>query len=178
VKLALFAILLGLAVINRVRLTGSARRGEAKAVRDLRRSIGIEVVLVLAIFAVAASWRFTPPPRALAATAAAPVSIHIHAGKAMADLTIAPGRTGPATASIALLSGDFGALSAKEVTLVMANREAGVEQIRRPAARLPDGNWRVDDLNLPLPGRWSVRIDILVSDFEVVKLEDTIEIRP
>ena len=96
----------------------------------------------------------------------------------MADLTITPGRGGPAVASIAIMTGDFGPLDAKELTLVLSNPGAGIEQITRPAAKLADGTWRVDGLNLPLPGRWSVRIDILVSDFELVKIEDNIEIRP
>jgi copper transport protein len=178
VKLGLVAVLFALAVVNRVRLTKPALSGEAKGVSRLRRSIVIETALVLAIFAVAAGWRFTPPPRALAEAAAAPASIHIHGAKAMADLTVTPGRAGPSRADIALQTGDFGALAAKEVTLVMTNPEAGVEQIKRPAIPLPDGAWRVEHLDLPVPGRWSVRIDILISDFDLVKLEGRIDIRP
>lgn len=49
-------------------------------------------ILVLAIFALAALWRFTPPPRTLAI--AEPAQIHIHAPKAMADITVTPGRVG------------------------------------------------------------------------------------
>ena len=41
---------------------------------------------MLAIFAVAGLWRFTPPPRALAEAAAGPASVHIQTGKAMAEL--------------------------------------------------------------------------------------------
>lgn len=177
IKLALLVILFAFAAANRFWLTQRAERGEAKAIDRLRRSIALEIILVLAILAVAAAWRFTPPPRALAVAAAAPVSLHIHTQKAMADLTITPGRAGPAAASIAIMTGDFGPLDAKELTLVLSNPDAGIEQIRRPATKLADGTWRVDGLNLPLPGRWSVRIDILVSDFELVKLEDRIEIR-
>jgi copper transport protein len=177
VKLVLLAALFALAFVNRYRLTKPAERGDADAVLRLQRSIRLELVLVLAIFAVAAVWRFTPPPRALAEAAAAPASLHIHAQKAMADLTVTPGRAGPAEASIAIMTGDFGPLDAKEVTLVLSNPGAGIEQIKRPAHKASDGTWQVDDLNLPLPGRWSVRIEILVSDFELVRLEGNIEIR-
>ena len=178
IKLALLAILFAFASANRIWLTERAERGEAKAIDQLRQFITFEIILILAVFAVAAAWRFTPPPRALAEAAAAPLSIHIHTQRAMADLTITPGRGGPAVASIAIMTGDFGPLDAKELTLVLSNPGAGIEQITRPAAKLADGTWRVDGLNLPLPGRWSVRIDILVSDFELVKIEDNIEIRP
>lgn len=67
VKLILLAALLVLAAINRFWLTEPAERGDPGAVTRLRRSIRIEVALVLAIFTVAALWHFTRPP-ALAET--------------------------------------------------------------------------------------------------------------
>ncbi len=178
VKLVLVLVLFGLAALNRWRLTARAEAGDGPAARHLARSIAAETLLVLAIFAVAAAWRFTPPPRALAEAAARPASIHIHTSPAMADLTISPGRAGPVTASIVVMTGDFGALDAQEVTLVLSNPAAGIEPIRRPAAKAEDGSWRVDGLTIPVPGRWTARIEVLISDFEMARLEDEVEIRP
>jgi copper transport protein len=178
VKLALLLVLFGLAALNRWRLTAPAEAGDGRAVRRLARSVAIETALVLAIFAAAATWRFTPPPRALAEAEARPAAIHIHTAPAMADLAITPGRAGPVTASIVVLTGDFGPLDAKEVTLVLSNPAAGIEPIRRKAAKAGDGSWRVDGLIIPVPGRWTARIDVLISDFEIAKLEDLIDIRP
>ncbi|HEV7285755.1 MAG TPA: copper resistance CopC/CopD family protein [Kaistia sp.] len=177
-KLALLIPLFGLALFNRLRLTEPAGKGDARAIAQLRRSIAAELLLVVMIFAVAAFWRFTPPPRALAEAAAAPAAIHIHAAQAMADLEIAPGRAGVTSATISVMTGDFGPLDAQGVTLVLSNPDAGIEAIRREAKKPGDGTWRIDDLTLPVAGRWHARIDILVSDFELVKLEDVIEIRP
>lgn len=70
VKLALLAVLFGLAAFNRWQLTVPAEAGSAAAQKKLARSIVVETALVLAIFGVAAGWRFTPPPRALAIAAA------------------------------------------------------------------------------------------------------------
>ena len=178
VKLALLAALFALAALNRWRLTGPARAGDAGAVRSLRRSITVEILLVLAIFGAAAAWRFTPPPRSLAAAAAVPASIHIHAAQAMADLTITPGRAGPVIATIVVMTGDFGPLDPREITLVLSNPAAGIEPIRRPATRTGDGTWRVDGLTIPMAGLWTARIDILITDFDIARLEDTIQIRP
>src|SRR5438552_5422515 len=88
----------------------------------------VEVVLVLAIFSVAALWRFTPPPRALAAmeALAIPASVHLHGTKAMADVAFTPGHAGPVTATIDLMDGDANALKAKEVTLALSNQTAGI----------------------------------------------------
>ncbi|PSJ60834.1 CopD family protein [Pseudaminobacter soli (ex Li et al. 2025)] len=178
VKLALLVLLFGLAAINRWRLTRPSEAGDAQAVRDLVRSIAAETAIVLMVFAIAAYWRFTPPPRALAIAAAQPASTHIHTEKAMADLTVAPGRAGPVTVSAAIMTGDFGPLDAKEVSFVFSNPAAGIEPIKRKAMKPGDGTWRADDLVLPLPGTWNVRVDILVSDFDIARLEGKIEIRP
>ncbi|MET2830226.1 copper resistance CopC/CopD family protein [Mesorhizobium shangrilense] len=178
IKLALLLCLFALAAFNRWRLTGPAEAGDAKAQGGLARSTGVEMLIVLAIFGIAAGWRFTPPPRALAIAAAQPASVHIHTLKAMADLSITPGHAGPVAASIVIMTGDFGPLDAKEVTLVLSKPDSGIEPLKRPATKPGDGSWRVDNLVIPVPGRWTARVDILVSDFEIVKIEAPIDIRP
>lgn len=116
-KLGLVAVLLGLAAVNRYRLTGRAGAAQPLAARQLRRMIAAEIVVALAILGTAALWRFTPPPRALAIAAAQPATLHIHAEKAMADISVTP-------------------------------------------------------------GCWTVELEILVSDFELTRLGETVEIRP
>lgn len=177
-KLALLGLLFGLAALNRLRLTAPAERHDPRARRWLRRSIAAEVVLVLAIFGTAALWRFTPPPRALAEAAAEPAAVHIHTADAMADLSLTPGHVGTVAAAISVMTGDFGPLDAKEVTLVLTNPAAGIEPIRRKAVKGADAVWRIDALAIPIAGRWQVRIDILIDDFRIAKLEDAIDIRP
>ena len=178
IKLGLLVFLFTLAAVNRWKLTASAEAGATEVQRRLARSIGVEVLIVLAIFGVAAGWRFTPPPRALAIAAAQPVSVHIHALQAMADLSITPGHAGPVVASMIIMTGDFGPLDAREVTLVLSKPDSGIEPLKRAATKPGDGSWRVDNLVVPVPGRWTVRIDILVSDFEMVKIEAPVDIRP
>jgi copper transport protein len=171
-QLGLFA----LAAINRWRLTGAVQAGEPAARRRLVRSIVVEIILAAIILGVVATWRFTPPPRALDDVAARPVAVHLHAGQAMAYLTITPARIGPVTVSIDLMANDLTPLQAKEVTLVLANPDAGIEPIRRAATDTGDGAWQIDGLIVPIAGRWSVRLDVLISDFEQVRLESTFEI--
>ena len=43
---------------------------------------------------------------------------------------------------------------------------------------LREGVWQIDALPLPVSGRWQVRVDVLVSDFEKQMLEDSVDIRP
>ncbi|WP_331374937.1 copper resistance CopC/CopD family protein [Sinorhizobium chiapasense] len=178
VKLALLLILFALAAINRWVLTDRVETGDQGAARYLVRSIAAETLLVLLVFGVAASWRFTPPPRALVTVAAEPASVHIHGEKAMAEVTITPGRPGPVEASALIMAGDFSALDPKEVTLVFSNPSAGVGDIKRKASKATDGTWRTSDLLLPLPGLWKIRLDILISDFEITRIEGEIQIGP
>jgi len=178
VKFALLVFLFTLAAVNRWKLTASAEAGSTEVQRRLTRSIGVEVLIVLAVFGVAAGWRFTPPPRALAIAAAQPVSVHIHTLQAMADLSITPGHAGSVAASMIIMTGDFGPLDAKEVTLVLSKPDSGIEPLKRAATKPGDGSWRVDNLVIPVPGRWTARLDILVSDFVMVKIEAPVDIRP
>lgn len=178
VKLALLVPVFILAALNRWRWTRPAEHREPSAVRRLTLSVAAETAIVILIFGVVAAWRFTPPPRALALAAAQPTVVHIHTDKAMANVQLSPRGAGQVEASIDLSSGDFEALNAKEVTLVLAHPSAGVEAIRRSARRTAGENWRIEQILIPLPGTWHVRVDILISDFEIVKLEGEAEIHP
>ena len=88
-KLVAVAVLLALAAANRYVLVPrfQARRSRGAAAA---RSIAAELASSLAILALVALWRFTPPPRALAA--AEPIEVHLHGERAMAHLSFTPVR--------------------------------------------------------------------------------------
>ena len=58
--------------------------------------------------------------------------------------------------------------------MVLASPAAGVEPMRRPAVQVADTLWRVEDLRVPLAGRWTMRVEILVSDFDKAVIENTV----
>jgi copper transport protein len=173
-KLALLGLLFALAVFNRWALTAPAERGDPSATRRLIRSITAETVIIILIFMVAAAWRFTPPPRALAIAAAQPASVHMHSAKAMVELKVVPGHTGIVETTISIGSSS----NPKQVTLVLSKPSSGIEPIRRPAQKVADGRWKIDDMVIPVAGTWTVRIDLLISDFEMARLQGELEIRP
>jgi copper transport protein len=173
-KLVLLAGVFALAVYNRLLLTRPVLAGDAVATRRLVRTIAVETVLVVLVLSVAALWRFTPPPRALALVEAAPMSLHIHTDTAMGEVTFASGATGETSADIVLMTGDFGPLEAKALTLVASNPAAGIEEVKYPATKQPDGYWRVAPLQIPVPGTWTIRLDIRVSDFVMTRIADDV----
>jgi copper transport protein len=174
-KLALVAILLTLACINRYRLVPMLDRGHG-FLRRLRTSMAAELGLAVVILALVAVWRFTPPPRALAI--AAPITIHLHGERAMAEIEIMRegGRSGGARANVFVMDGAFQPLSAREVTVVLANPAAEIEAMRRPATHTAESTWRIEDLRIPVAGQWDLRVEVLVNDFEKVTLEEAVSL--
>ncbi len=165
--------LLVLAFVNRTRLTPAANKGGADGARRLRRSIAAEVTLVLVIFGLVATWRFTPPPRSTAAASEVAKALdaqtfftHLHDAAISADITVSPARVGAVAISVVLHGADLAPLEARELSVAFVNEAAGIEPITRPAARQGDGSWQASGFFLPLAGIWQVRLDVLVSDFD------------
>jgi copper transport protein len=171
-KLVCVALLLGIGAVNRYRLVPAFERHGVAAGRLLATAFAIELALALVIFGLVALWRFTPPPRALVSDA--PIAFHLHGDKAMAEIEIARGGDAPARASVLVLDGAFQPLAAREVALVLANPAAGIEPLRLNAAPAAENRWSIDALRIPVAGRWNLHVEILVSDFDKVTLEETV----
>jgi len=175
IKLVLVAGLLGLAALNRFRLTPRLALNPLDS-QALVRSILLECVVAAGILAVVACWRLTPPPRALVKAAVQPLAIHIHTDAAMFQVLISPGKVGHDNFVLQLMEGDATPLTAKEATLILSLPERGIEPLQRTATLGSDGNWQVADVPIPYPGRWHIRIEALVTDFRKVALEDDFDV--
>ena len=171
-KLVVVIALLAVAAGNRYLLVPRMQSGGAAAARPLVISVGCELALAVVILGLVACWRFTPPPRSQVATA--PISIHLHGDRAMAQIEVAADTMQGAHARISVLDGEFRPLAAKEVTLVLSSASAGIEPLRRAGVALGDGAWRIDDLRLPVAGQWLLRVEILIDDFDKAVLEETV----
>jgi copper transport protein len=137
-------------------------------------SIAVEFALALVILGIVGLWRFTPPPRALAA--AETTYIHFHGERAMAQIDLTPVRDRGAHVSIQVTDDAFRPVAAKEVTLVVWNPAAGIEPKSQSAVDDGGGNWHIDNVRVPVGGVWRMRIEILISDFEKVMIEDNVEL--
>lgn len=177
VKLVLVAGLLSAAALNRTVLTPRLADGDGSARAALVRVVAVELGLAVLLLAVVAGWRLTPPPRATAAAAPAVVSLHLHGAAVMADVTLTPARAGTNRIELALQTGDFGPLDPREVELAFVPESGGIEPVARMARRDVEGRWTAENLPLPVAGRWSVTIGVLVDDFRKETLTGTLEIR-
>ena len=179
VKLGLLVGLFILVAVNRWSLTAAVENRDPSATRRLVRSIAVETLVAIAIFGAAAAWRFTPPPRVLAAEARLPASVQLQSDKATVVLWIGPARAGPVDMVANVLTAEFEPFEPREVTVTFSNPNAGIEPFQRTLTRGAGmADWHGTAVTIPLPGVWKVRVDVLVSDFETTRLEGEVRIRP
>jgi len=170
VKLAAVAALLGLAAWNRLRLSPRLAAGDAGAARALGASITAEMAVAAMILVLTAALGQTPPPpRSLGAMhrhEAAGYAVVASAPTLMATLTLNPARTGRNVLDVYVQRPDGAALPARELEVELALPAAGVEPLLRAAQAVEPGHFRIETLDVPIPGFWTVTLDILIDDFE------------
>lgn len=177
VKVGLAGVLLVIAAANRWCFTRPVLSGDEVAGTNLKRLIWLEILVSVLVIIVVAGWRFTPPPRVLDAIARAPAHLHIHTLPAMADVTITPGHAGPVAVSVMTMTGEFTVLEPKEIAFELSNPKAGIEPIRRALQKGNDGLWHAEGLVVPISGQWEVKLDLLVTDFDLLHLNGEVTLR-
>jgi len=174
IKIALFLAMVAIAAVNRLRLTPALLQqasiaASRDALRQLRRNAAIEVLAGAIVIAIVAALGTMPPAIHAAhqhptyeAVPADAAFVHIHLTEGMADVTIRPGRTGRARATIRLWDEDFAALDARQVSLTLTAPAAAGNPTPRPAVQRRDGAWQVDGIELSEPGNWMVTVDVML----------------
>ena len=101
---------------------------------------------------------------------------HLHAERAMANVTVSPGRAGPVEIAIQLENADELPLSANAVSVTLENSEQGVAAVTADATRIGNDQWLVK-MSAPVPGRWSLGLGITISATDVVNVVSPILIK-
>lgn len=171
-KLALFAVMVGIAAVNWSILTprlvqNADVTGAQRARRQLRRNTAIEAATGTVIIVIVAVLGTLPPASHAhhEASGAIPADAsfqHIHTEDGMADVTIEPGHVGIANVTIHLWDADGNKLDARQVTLTLSPQSAGAQSITRPALQDADGLWHVERLKLLQPGDWTVTVNAML----------------
>jgi copper transport protein len=181
-KIGAVLALLACAAVNKWRLTPalSGARGAAAAL-GLRRSIGLELALAAAVMAATVALGTVPPPRALAlareAAAAGYAAVLSSPAGIEARIRIRPARAGRNRVEVGF-SRAGAPLDPAEATLELSLPAAGIEPHRQSLARTGPGAFRADDAELAPAGRWHVRLDALIGDFERATFEGDVTVGP
>jgi copper transport protein len=178
-KLVGVALLLGLAALNKLRLTPALARGEPRATRRLGHSIWAEIGCAVAIIAVTAVLGETPPPRTAMAAAAAVTGRQIALDQQGYHLALAltPGRPGHNRIAARLTGPDGRPVTPMSLSLAMALPAAAIEPITRPLALAGDGSWTYEGHEMALAGGWRLRIEALIDDFTEIVFDTEVQLR-
>ncbi|MBQ0988220.1 copper resistance protein CopC/CopD [Streptomyces sp. F63] len=175
----------------------SSPGGDRPAREALRRSVTAELAIGAAILAVTAVLTGTQPARAvldaseeIAARGAAvavvdvPLSSGAEAGgpgdapgvETVANVTLDPARVGTNRLQVLVLA-NGGLVGVPEVRVSFTLEEEGIGPLD---ARLEDagGYWLNDDVQLPLPGEWTMAVTVRTSEFDQVTKTTTVAVRP
>lgn len=190
IKIALFLAMVAIAAVNRLRLTPQLLQqasiaASRDALRQLRRNAATEALAGAIVIAIVAALG-TMAPAIHAAhqhptygpVPADAAFVHIHLTEGMADVTIRPGRTGLARATIRLWNEDFEALNARQVSVTMTAPAAASQPTTRPARQGRDGAWQVDGIALSEPGNWTISVDVVLDQTKRLTLTAPIVIEP
>ena len=186
IKIALFLGMVGIAAVNRLRLTPRlVQNADLTAAQDARRQLSrnatVEATMSAAIIAIVAVLGTLPPASHAhhhTASGAIPADAtfqHIHGENGMADVMIEPGRVGKANATIHLWNDDLETLDARDVTVTLTAPIAG-KPTTRVASQDSDGAWHVDGIELTEPGNWTVAVRAVLSSGSRLDLEAPIVI--
>jgi copper transport protein len=177
-KIAVLVPLFSLAAANRFVLTARVARGEQTARRWMARSVFGEALLAALVLGVIGLWRFTPPPREMSSVqvTASGVQLHAHGIAAMVNLTFNPARVGVGNIRLSVLNLDSTALNARAVDVALFRPGGPTEPVHLSAHRGAGTAWQVDSVDFVSPGRWLVRVDIVLPDQEKVYARSSVDI--
>jgi len=161
-KSAGVAALLGLAAWHRQRLTPALAAGQPGAAARLRRSIGAELLVGAGVLGLTAVLARTPPPAAGQPPATeADIAVATAIAGRPVLVVVAPGRVGRNR-----ITAFIGGAPVAEASIAFELPEAGIGPLRRPLAPLGDGRFTLAGPELAIPGRWRLRLELLVGAFD------------
>ena len=183
VKLLGVGLLIGLGYLARVwiahYLAGPAMKADAVAIRQLRRSTGIEVVFATGVLAITAMLVNAPPART---AFAAPVSTTVAfdaggpKGKGSVQIFVSPAKAGTDLVHIETVSasGEAEVVAQLTATMSLPDRQLG------PLPLTLDGagtEHHYGNVAIPLAGKWIMAVTVRTDDIDETTVQVPITIR-
>ena len=189
VKVALFAAMVALGALSR----GAVRRrfrvpapvlspgpGAAAATPDgdparrLRRSVGAELGLSVAVLLAAAILVYTPPARSALAQ---PFATEVVAEPLRIDLTVDPAKAGRTDLHFYTLSAAGAVQEVAEMTAKLLLPDRDVGPLKVPLQRAGPGHFSAYGFEVPIAGEWRLEMEVLIDEFDQVRATTTVPIR-
>ena len=101
---------------------------------------------------------------------------HLHTEKAMANVTVSPGRAGPVDIAIQLETMEEKPLTAKSVSVTLTEMQTGRRLAPVQATRIGEADWHVR-IQVLTAGNWMLGLGIAITDTDGVNVESPIAIK-
>ncbi|HWL44229.1 MAG TPA: copper resistance protein CopC [Ilumatobacter sp.] len=201
VKLAIVAAVLATAIVSRVLVGGaqppqpmrragrrSGRRTSAAAVprpdreattavsAGLRRSVTVELVGILAVFAATGGLASSSPPLASASNGGPPVEARATERGVDAFVTVDPPVTGGTLMHVTLTSADPVWAQPDEIEVTARQDIAQVGPLEIPTVAATPQHVIAYDANFPIPGVWTIVVTARYGDFDQIVFSLEVEI--
>jgi copper transport protein len=167
-KVALALAVGGVALYNNRVLVPTIEQNPGRGpVRELGRTVRVEVAVLLAIVSVTAVLVSQTPAREAIAAPGGPFFARLDLDEThQLDIELAPARVGPNEAHLNIYRDGFPADIAQQVTVRLRLPDQGIGPLEHEATRLAPGHWvvRLDDMTIA--GRWQLDVVTRVSDFD------------
>ncbi|MFZ4408173.1 MAG: copper resistance CopC/CopD family protein [Paracraurococcus sp.] len=172
------ALLLALAVWNRQWLTPALTGQKPGAERRLRRSILVEMAIATLVLGTTAVLVRTPPPGAADhhsghTTQVRDIAVATELQGRSVLLVLAPGEVGANRITLAT-----GNPAPAEAWVELEQPALGIGPLRRRLEPDARGGFALDAVTLIAPGRWTVRLELLIGDFELLTGEVALDLSP
>jgi copper transport protein len=182
IKIVLLAALIAIGAchrrssIPRLRALAAAGGTPGQAGVAVRRALRAEVALLVVVLAVTAALSSYPPSTA---QTAGPFETTTTIGPAQLQVTVDPAAVGANQIHLYLLDPRDGRQwdRAKEVQVSAVQADRGIGPLREQVSRAGPGHYVVSGAPLGVPGEWTLRIAVRVSDFDQYERRIAVPIR-
>ncbi|HZQ75918.1 MAG TPA: copper resistance protein CopC [Acidimicrobiia bacterium] len=192
IKVALFALMVGLAFFSRRYVqaryrvpaaTGRLSFGPGAAadaptdeetVARLRRTVGAEAAVAVVVLAVTALLVNAQPARSALAQ---PFSTEMRSDAVLVDVTVDPAKTGPAALHFYTLSPEGAVKEVQDLTASLTLPSRDVGPLAVPVQRAGPGHFVANGFNIPLSGKWTLGVKVLLSDIDEADVSGTVPVK-
>jgi copper transport protein len=172
VKLGIFAVLIALAAISRsvVRARKVAPLDapdaeiaeiDERTTTKLRKSVGAEVLVALAVLTVTALLVNAQPARSELAPRLFSTEVKAGTPPMLIDVTVDPAKAGPNTIHVYTLTPAGANLTIRRITATMSLPSKNILSMPTDLQKAGPNHYKVDDLQIPIPGKWRMTIHVL-----------------
>lgn len=178
-KLVGVIALVTLAGGNRLLHLPALAAGDARAVGRLRRALHAEMAAACFVLAATAILSLTTPPRAEPRFEGATepgVAATALGARTSAVIDITPGRSGGNRVVIEILDLDGQPSNPRALEVIVQSPDSGDAVLRRVATPRREGGFAVESLDLARAGRWTITLEVRLTELELETLTTEITI--